>query len=236
MRVCGYSPNQNLFVAGLEPEPLNDRSCFAKVYRYIQVVKSMYLMRSSASGEFAHFTQKVNVRLFYDGFVQWVPVARFSSNCKVDVTYFPFDTQICYLKFGSWSYNGWMVDLRLNNGIHAVDLSEYVENNEWKVIRTNATRNIIVYHCCPDPYIDITFMLVLARRSAPYIQSILLPSGMIQIITLAIYFLPLESKERITMAMLNFVSLCVLKVLILKTAPFRYGDIAPLIGMLKNSF
>ena len=23
---------------------------------------------------------------------------------KVDMSYFPFDTQVCYLKFGSWSY------------------------------------------------------------------------------------------------------------------------------------
>lgn len=30
----------------------------------------------------------------------------------MNVEYFPYDEQICFMKFGSWTYNGAQVDLR----------------------------------------------------------------------------------------------------------------------------
>jgi hypothetical protein len=45
----------------------------------------------------------------YDGNVFWPPPTKFRSTCSVDVTYFPFDDQVCFLKLGSWTYNGFQV-------------------------------------------------------------------------------------------------------------------------------
>lgn len=36
----------------------------------------------------------------YDGNVTWNPPAIFRSSCQIDITYFPFDSQHCLLKFG----------------------------------------------------------------------------------------------------------------------------------------
>lgn len=44
--------------------------------------------------------------LFYDGTVFWPPPTQLRSTCKTDVTYFPFDSQHCAIKFGSWTYHG----------------------------------------------------------------------------------------------------------------------------------
>ncbi|VDK43383.1 unnamed protein product, partial [Anisakis simplex] len=44
--------------------------------------------------------------VFYDGTVFWPPPTQLRSTCKIDVTYFPFDSQHCALKFGSWTYHG----------------------------------------------------------------------------------------------------------------------------------
>lgn len=44
--------------------------------------------------------------LFYDGIVFWPPPTQLRSTCKTDVTYFPFDSQHCAIKFGSWTYDG----------------------------------------------------------------------------------------------------------------------------------
>lgn len=35
-------------------------------------------------------------------------------SCKMDITLFPFDEQICFMKFGSWTYHGFALDLRLD--------------------------------------------------------------------------------------------------------------------------
>ena len=47
--------------------------------------------------------------LHHDGKVVWTPPAIFKSSCEIDVEFFPFDTQTCHLKFGSWSFDGFQV-------------------------------------------------------------------------------------------------------------------------------
>ena len=40
------------------------------------------------------------------------------SYCGIDVEYFPFDEQECMMKFGSWTYDGFMVNI-------FIDMSKY---------------------------------------------------------------------------------------------------------------
>lgn len=60
------------------------------------------------------------------------------STCNVDVRWFPFDIQKCELKFGSWTYDGWLLDLQMSDA----DVSSYMANGEWDLIgeRSEALR------------------------------------------------------------------------------------------------
>jgi len=51
--------------------------------------------------------------LFPDGKVQWEPPAIYKSSCTIDVEFYPFDKQLCTLKFGSWTYDGYQVRSRM---------------------------------------------------------------------------------------------------------------------------
>uniref|UniRef100_A0A1I8H113 Neur_chan_LBD domain-containing protein n=1 Tax=Macrostomum lignano TaxID=282301 RepID=A0A1I8H113_9PLAT len=79
------------------------------------------------------------------GEVLWIPQALLKTTCQVTIMHFPFDTQLCCIRFGSWTYDerqlllDWsMTDLRLNDTysiqklLPFVDFSDYVESNEWE--------------------------------------------------------------------------------------------------------
>lgn len=50
--------------------------------------------------------------LKFNGEVFWEPPAIYKSSCEMNVEYFPYDEQSCFMKFGSWTYNGAQVDLK----------------------------------------------------------------------------------------------------------------------------
>lgn len=58
------------------------------------------------------------------------PPGIFKSSCSIDVRWFPFDVQHCKLKFGSWSYGGWSLDLQMQEA----DTSGYITNGEWDLM------------------------------------------------------------------------------------------------------
>jgi len=97
------------------------------------------------------------------GHVTWIPPYKLTSTCKMDFTFFPFDEQNCDLKFGSWTYNGWKLDLVLKSS--SIDISSYTMNKYWEMVNTSATRNEVFYECCPEPYLDISFTMTLRRRN-----------------------------------------------------------------------
>lgn len=63
----------------------------------------------SADGEYG-VTTMTKAILNHTGKVLWTPPAIFKSSCEIDVRYFPFDQQTCFMKFGSWTYDGIQVN------------------------------------------------------------------------------------------------------------------------------
>ena len=60
----------------------------------------------SADGHY-EVTLMTKATLHPNGLVYWEPPAIFKSSCTMDVEFFPFDRQLCRMKFGSWTYDGY---------------------------------------------------------------------------------------------------------------------------------
>lgn len=56
-------------------------------------------------------TYQTNVVVRHNGTCLYIPPGIFKSTCKIDITWFPFDDQNCDMKFGSWTYNGFQVNI-----------------------------------------------------------------------------------------------------------------------------
>lgn len=72
-------------------------------------------------------TWPTNAIIYNNGLVSWIPPGVIKSTCKIDITWFPFDDQHCKLKFGSWTYSGFQIDLQKGDVLNAT----YTENGEW---------------------------------------------------------------------------------------------------------
>ncbi|XP_071397101.1 neuronal acetylcholine receptor subunit alpha-9-I [Centroberyx affinis] len=158
-----------------------------------------------------------NVVLRYNGEIIWDSPAITKSSCVVDVSYFPFDWQQCNLTFGSWTYNGNQVDITM--GMDSGDLSDFVENVEWECHGMPAVKNVIMYGCCSDPYPDITYTLLLKRRSSFYIFNLLLPCFLISFLAPLGFYLPADSGEKVSLGVTVLLALTVFQLMVAESMP-----------------
>ena len=57
----------------------------------------------------------------------------FKSTCSIDISWFPFDDQMCNMKFGSWTHDGRYLDLQMEDE-NGADVSNFIRNGEWDLI------------------------------------------------------------------------------------------------------
>ena len=126
----------------------------------------------------------------------WIPPAIFKSTCSIDILQFPFDTQKCKLKFGSWTYNGFKLEPFFYGDLEGFSIDDYIASNEWKLVKYPAQKNVNYYPCCKEPFIDLTFHLELKRIAAFYNYILILPCVLLSSLTLVIFWLPPESPAK----------------------------------------
>ncbi|TKS82100.1 Neuronal acetylcholine receptor subunit alpha-7 [Collichthys lucidus] len=152
------------------------------------------LLYNSAHDKF-DATFKTNVLVNSSGFCEYLPPGIFISTCNVDVRWFPFDIQRCELKFGSWTFDGWLLDLQMKEA----DVSGYMPNGEWDLLEVPGGRHEVFYDCCAEPYPDVTFVVTLRRRTLFYALNLLIPCVLLSSMTLLVFLLPANSGEKISL-------------------------------------
>jgi hypothetical protein len=54
---------------------------------------------------------EADIVLKHNGDIAWLNPAVLKSSCSINITYFPFDDQLCEIRFGSWSFTTPYVDI-----------------------------------------------------------------------------------------------------------------------------
>ncbi|TWW58535.1 neuronal acetylcholine receptor subunit alpha-7-like [Takifugu flavidus] len=182
------------------------------------------LLYNSADERF-DATFHTNVLVNATGVCQYIPPGILKSTCYIDVRWFPFDVQRCDLKFGSWTHNGWLLDLQMMD----VDISTYIPNGEWDLVGVPAKRNELYYDCCKEPYPDVTFTVTIRRRTLYYGLNLLIPCVLISGLALLVFLLPADSGEKISLGITVLLSLTVFMLLVAEIMPAT-SDSVPLIA------
>lgn len=149
------------------------------------------------------------------GEVRWDPPGLYDVHCEMDVTYFPFDYQTCYLQVTSWVYDTSKVNL--TKATDYVNTEDYNENGEWVLYSNSVTETTRTEE--GETFSTVNFVLTLKRRSGYYLSQIIFPVLVISFLTNITFLLPTDSGEKISFILTVLLSLAVLLTLIGDSMP-----------------
>ncbi|XP_071096168.1 acetylcholine receptor subunit alpha-1-B-like [Haliotis cracherodii] len=149
-------------------------------------------------------TDVVSVVVHYTGDVMLSVGGRRETYCRVDVTKFPFDTQVCQIRVRQWASID--SEVRVTPKSSNIDLSEYNGNNgEYTMVHTNITTVTNE----KKHQTELRFSVTFTRKSLYYIQLCVLPVILLSILNLAVFLVPSESGEKMTLGISVFLSYAV---------------------------
>ncbi|CAJ0563897.1 unnamed protein product, partial [Mesorhabditis spiculigera] len=179
----------------------------------------------------------VNMAVRHTGEVLMAPPSIVRMSCTFDLTYFPFDDQVCYLKFGSWTYTGNQVDLRIDNsGLsekNQMDLRYYVPNGEWELIATPAERVANEFH--GEKYVELYFRMHIKRRTLYYGLNWVVPSVLISLSNVLGFTLPTECGEKLTLQITNLLAVLVFLGMVSEIIPPSSESIPVIVAFFSTS-
>lgn len=125
-----------------------------------------------------------------NGEVSCLPPDLFEATCDADVTYYPFDSQTCTLKFFVPGY--FTSDILLRPASPNFRMELYEENGLWSVLSTRNYYSMNVFG-----FEELRLEINMRRRTTYYIASLLLPIFFMNFIQILVFVLPVESGERV---------------------------------------
>lgn len=108
----------------------------------------------------------------HDGSVLYIPRSKYHVRCYITEG----DDYQCKLKFGSWVYDGSMLDPTFYHDTNGTEVTEFLANHHWEIVENYAKKTVTYYDCCPEPYPDISFYLKL-KYKGPVTSGVRVHSG-----------------------------------------------------------
>ncbi|VDM53101.1 unnamed protein product [Angiostrongylus costaricensis] len=173
---------------------------------------------------------KVNLLNYHDGVVNWVPPGIFKISCKLDIYWFPFDEQVCFFKFGSWSFSRDKIELAVGD----FDFSEYLPNGEWIIFNSMVNISVKYYECCVEAFEDIKFTLHLRRRTLYYAFNLIMPCFLTMVLMVLGFTLSPETCEKVGLQISVSLAICIFLTIMNEMTPHT-SEAVPLLGVFFQS-
>jgi hypothetical protein len=147
------------------------------------------------------------------GDILYVPATMQFSVCFLDITNFPYDMHECSLTYRSWTYDQSKVVLTFKDNLAAIDMTSYLNSNEWRVTPLDA-RNTI-----NDSFSLLTFTMHIQRKGGLYGYILILPCLLLSAATMVVFWIPPESPSKMILTISIFSGLFLLLLLLAESLP-----------------
>ncbi|XP_048582678.1 neuronal acetylcholine receptor subunit alpha-2 isoform X2 [Nematostella vectensis] len=162
-------------------------------------------------------TYKTDVIMYSNGTNKWRSPALLKSICKIKVKFFPFDSQTCKLKFGSFSHDITTLDMSPMN--LTFPTRYYQKNGEWSIYDIDIVGSHSQYNGFPNQFADVTLTIWMRRESLDYFINLIIPCCLISSMIFLGFVLPPESGERIGLSITVLLAMTVFQQLTSEIMP-----------------
>ena len=84
----------------------------------------------------------------------------------------------------------------------------------YTIIGVPGKRNEVYYDCCPEPYLDVTFVIKIRRRTLYYFFNLIVPCVLIASMAVLGFTLPPDSGEKLSLGKSCFNRFCLLTIIL----------------------
>ena len=148
---------------------------------------------------------------YMGGDAEWQVGDVFDVGCDINVLKYPFDQQTCSIKFVAGSYTSQKIRFGKKNP--RAQLQFYSENPEWELLETNI--DFITEGGIPG----IELKIRIKRRYEFFLINIFCPILLLTFLSTMVFFLPVDSGERIGYSVSCLLSIMVYLTVMAETLP-----------------
>ena len=130
--------------------------------------------------------------------------------------------------FASWTFDGYLLDIDVNS--NEGDVTNYIKNGEWHLVKLQAMKYLRRYSCCEEPYPEIYYKLIIRRRPLFYVFNMVFPCLLITLVAFLGFYLPPGSSEKVSIGITTLLSITVFLMLVAESMP-PTSEQLPLLGI-----
>lgn len=139
---------------------------------------------NNAPDKFIRMHRSGFVTVKNDGVVFWSDSIDVNVFCTTYMKNWPHDKHECSVIMGSWTFDGFEVDImHLDRNISELFSESDVKNMEYKITKYNTSHVAKYYPCCPNPYITMNYDITFERESS-YVVIFRIPALCVILFTL----------------------------------------------------
>lgn len=156
--------------------------------------------------------------IFSDGYIRVTVPARFVTFCLTNVVNFPFDNQTCTVIVSSPSMPGASFTPR-----NLASKMGDVPSNQWEVGLGDVYETVHMDSRINMNYSKINFEITLKRKSYYFVINLMLPSSLINAMSLVAFWVPLDSGEKLSTAVSLLLGVVVFQIVVTDMLPVSDG-------------
>jgi hypothetical protein len=158
--------------------------------------------------------REISAVIQHTGDILYVPATMQFSVCFLDITNFPYDNHECSLTYRSWTYDLSKVILSFKDDSPSMDMTAYINSNEWRVTPLGARKSIT-----NDTFSLLTYTMNIQRKGGLYGYILILPCVLLSAATMVVFWIPPESPSKMILTVSIFSGLFLLLLLLAESIP-----------------